>query len=207
MLAVMPLASFAVPALLVLSCARSTAIAPDDLKQWMQWARSAAQSAQTTSAPSASGRTTPPTPSTSGLQAGVYQLPVGEPVRIVRRFDAPPGPYAAGHRGVDLATVANEAVRTAGNGVVTFAGVVAGRGVVVVRHPDGLRTEYEPLAPTVRAGDSVIAGERIGVVSGQHDSCPLDGCLHWGARRGSTYIDPLGLLAPLGTVRLVPSVG
>jgi murein DD-endopeptidase MepM/ murein hydrolase activator NlpD len=129
---------------------------------------------------------------------------VGEPVRIVRRFEAPAGPYAAGHRGVDFATVANEAVRAAGSGVIIFAGSVAGRGVVVMRHPDGLRTEYEPIAATVRVGDSVGAGERIGVISGQHDNCPPDGCLHWGARRGSAYFDPLSLLAPLGVVRLVP---
>jgi murein DD-endopeptidase MepM/ murein hydrolase activator NlpD len=105
---------------------------------------------------------------------------------------------------VDLATVPGEPVRAAGSGIVTFAGFVAGRGVVVVQHPDGLRTEYEPVAPAVRAGGSVAAGERIGMVSGQHDSCRPDGCLHWGARRGSTYIDPLSLLEPLGVVRLVP---
>ena len=29
-------------------------------------------------------------------------------------------------------------------------------------------------------------------------------CLHWGARRGDTYLDPLSLLRPLGPVRLLP---
>ena len=72
-----------------------------------------------------------------------YSAPV--PLRVVRAFEQPAGPYGPGHRGVDLAAAAGDAVRAAADGTVTFAGSVAGRGVVVVRHADGVRTEYEPL--------------------------------------------------------------
>ena len=92
----------------------------------------------------------------------------------------------------------------AGAGVVRFAGRVAGRGVVVLVHPDGISTEYEPVATTVVTGQPVTAGQRIGRVQGRHRGCPPAGCLHWGARRGTGYLDPLSLLGPLGLVRLLP---
>ena len=56
-------------------------------------------------------------------------------------------PYAAGHRGVDLAATSSQPVLAARGGRVQFAGPVAGRGVVVIAHADGIRTEYEPVCP------------------------------------------------------------
>jgi murein DD-endopeptidase MepM/ murein hydrolase activator NlpD len=132
-----------------------------------------------------------------------YSPPV-QPVRVVRAFEPPPGPYAAGHRGVDLATVPGERVSAAAAGTVAFAGTVAGRGLVVVAHADGIRTEYEPITPLVRAGQVVARGQPVGRVAGTHGACPPGGCLHWGARRGDRYLDPLALLRPLGPVRLLP---
>ncbi len=87
---------------------------------------------------------------------------------------------------------------------MTFAGQVAGRGLVVIAHADGVRTEYEPVRPLVPAGSAVAAGEPIGVVHGKHGRCQVDRCLHWGARRGEAYFDPMLLLRPLGPVRLLP---
>jgi len=134
----------------------------------------------------------------------VYQLPV--PGAVVRPFIAPVSDYGAGHRGVDLATTGGSLVRSAGPGTVSFAGYVAGRGLVVVIHPDGVSTEYEPLQPSVRAGEAVSGGTALGVVpvSGVHGACMPGGCLHWGARRAGAYFDPLTLLRPLGPVRLLP---
>jgi murein DD-endopeptidase MepM/ murein hydrolase activator NlpD len=122
---------------------------------------------------------------------------------IVRAFEPPATPYGPGHLGVDLRASRLGAVRAAGTGVVSFAGPVAGRGVVVIAHPDGIRTEYEPVRPSVRIGARVQAGQPIGVLAGRHRGCP-GSCLHWGARRGATYLDPLRLLAPLGPVVLLP---
>lgn len=133
----------------------------------------------------------------------MYGAPVS-PVRVVRGFDPPPTPFGPGHRGVDLAVARGAVVRAAGPGVVTFAGSLAGRGVVVVSHRDGIRTEYEPLRVVVRRGTVVRRGQQLGTVSGTHGSCAIDRCLHWGARRGDDYLDPLLLLRRLGAVRLLP---
>ena len=126
------------------------------------------------------------------------------PLHVVRGFDPPVTSFGPGHLGVDIAVPGHTPIRSAGPGVVSFAGPVAGRGVVVVSHPDGVRTEYEPVRPLVHRGDSVQAGTALGLRAGRHPGCPVAACLHWGARRGDTYIDPLSLLAPLGRVRLLP---
>jgi murein DD-endopeptidase MepM/ murein hydrolase activator NlpD len=133
-----------------------------------------------------------------------YQAPLPLPLQIVRRFDPPLTPFGPGHLGVDLAVPGHTPIRSAGPGVVSFAGPVAGRGVVVVSHRDGVRTEYEPVQPLVRRGDLVQPGTPIGVLAGRHPGCPVTSCLHWGARRGAEYIDPLALLTPPGSVRLLP---
>jgi murein DD-endopeptidase MepM/ murein hydrolase activator NlpD len=133
---------------------------------------------------------------------GAYLAPV-TPLRVLRAFRAPASRYGPGHRGVDVALGPGAAVRSAGAGVVRFAGSVAGRGVIVVAHSDGIATEYEPVRPTVRTGSAVRAGQVLGFLRGRHPGCSA-GCLHWGARHGSGYFDPLTLLRPLGPVVLLP---
>jgi murein DD-endopeptidase MepM/ murein hydrolase activator NlpD len=135
--------------------------------------------------------------------AVAYAAPV-VPAVVVRAFEAPPAPYAAGHRGVDLATAPSEVVRAAGLGRVRFAGPVAGRGVVVIEHSDGVLTEYEPVTATVSAGEPVSRGEPIGHVQSRHGACGTGRCVHWGARRHGVYFDPMTLLLGLGPVRLLP---
>jgi murein DD-endopeptidase MepM/ murein hydrolase activator NlpD len=136
--------------------------------------------------------------------SSTYSAPIPGPLHVLRPFEPPPTPYAAGHRGVDLAASPGAAVLAAADGQVTFAGSVAGRGVVVILHADGIRTEYEPVAPLVAPGQAVARGQPIARLRGQHDHWPSGQCLHWGARRGDTYIDPMSLLRPLGPVRLLP---
>ncbi|SDY83912.1 Peptidase family M23 [Modestobacter sp. DSM 44400] len=148
----------------------------------------------------------PPVGARSGVTVPVVALwgwPLaGVPV-VVRPFDPPPAPYAAGHRGVDLRGVAGEPVLAAGAGVVAFAGMVAGRPVVSVDDAGGLRTTYEPVQPLVAAGQPVARGSPLGVLASGHPGCPVEACLHWGLRRGATYLDPLLLLRP-PRVRLLP---
>jgi len=91
-------------------------------------------------------------------------------------------------------------VLAAGAGVVVYAGPLAGRGVVSIAHPAGLRTTYEPVTALVQAGQRVERGTVIVLVNPGH--CP-ETCLHWGARRAAEYVDPLGLLST-GRVRLLP---
>jgi murein DD-endopeptidase MepM/ murein hydrolase activator NlpD len=135
--------------------------------------------------------------------SSAYRSPLSS-LRVLTPFNPPAEKYGAGHLGVDLAAPAGVPVLAAGAGVVRFAGPVAGRGVVVLVHPDGISTEYEPVAAVVVAGQRVATGQRIGTVRGAHRGCVPASCLHWGARRGSAYLDPLSLLAPLGVVRLLP---
>ncbi|MFQ1001343.1 M23 family metallopeptidase [Modestobacter sp. SSW1-42] len=122
---------------------------------------------------------------------------------VTRPFAPPPTPYAAGHRGVDLAGAPGAPVLAAGAGTVAFAGLVAGRPVVSVEHPGGLRTTYEPVSPAVAAGQAVGPGTPLGELVTGHAGCPAAACLHWGLRRGGTYLDPLSLLRP-PRVRLLP---
>ncbi|WP_366181381.1 M23 family metallopeptidase [Actinomyces timonensis] len=133
-----------------------------------------------------------------------YAWPTGGPVAVVEGFDPPAVAWGQGHRGVDLAVAAGSPVRAAGAGTVAFAGMVAGRPVVSIDHADGIRTTYEPVAPTVAAGDAVGAGQVIGTLLPGHRSDGVD-ALHWGARTGrKTYINPLRLLRP-PVIRLKPA--
>ena len=151
--------------------------------------------------------------SVASLSAGSFleRLPGGSrlfewpitPPSVVRRFDPPPRPWLAGHRGVDLSATPTAVVRAAGAGTVVYAGVIAGRGVVSVAHPGGLRTTYEPVTSALHAGDAVAAGAVLGRLDLGHPGCPAAACLHWGLRQGGRYLDPLALLG-LGRVRLLP---
>ncbi|MBW8486025.1 M23 family metallopeptidase [Actinomadura parmotrematis] len=120
---------------------------------------------------------------------------------VVRVFAPPIAPWAPGHRGVDLAGRAGQPVYAAGSGQVSYAGRLAGRGVVAITH-GRLRTTYLPVRPAVGVGREVAAGTRIGVLEGAappHCGAP---CLHWGLRKGASYLDPLTLVRP--EVRLLP---
>ena len=61
-------------------------------------------------------------------------------------FDAPSSDYAAGHRGVDFAAAPGTPVRAANDGVVSFAGSVAGTLHVTIAHAGDLRTSYSFLS-------------------------------------------------------------
>lgn len=121
--------------------------------------------------------------------AGVW--PLGGPV--VTGFDPPDVRWGAGHRGVDVAGSVGEVVVSPSDGVVTFAGDVAGRPVVVITHDDR-RSTFEPVVASVAVGTAVRAGDPIGTLAAGH-ACPAEACLHWGLRRGETYLDPLSLVA------------
>lgn len=121
---------------------------------------------------------------------------------VTRAFAPPEVRYGTGHRGVDLAGAPGAAVLAAGDGRVSYAGLLAGRGVVVVQHGE-LRTTYEPVTALVGVGQSVAAGDPLGRLDAGHAGCPVAACLHWGLRRGQTYLDPLTLVGA-GPVRLLP---
>ncbi|MFF5705786.1 peptidoglycan DD-metalloendopeptidase family protein [Streptomyces sp. NPDC012794] len=139
----------------------------------------------------------------AGLRGAPRVRPLPAPLSVARWWDPPPTPYAAGHRGVDLSAPAGAQVRAVGPGRVHYAGRVAGRGVLSLTLPGGLRTTYEPVRPLVAEGETVATGQVVAVLTeGSH--CPGP-CLHWGLLTGEdTYLDPLTLLPP-PTPRLLPA--
>lgn len=156
----------------------------------------------------------PPSPAPSP-QPPVPRLariwPVGVHPLVLRGWAPPATPYGPGHRGVDLAAPAGSPVRAVAAGRVSFAGRVAGRGVLSVDLAGtDLRTTYEPVSPSVKKGDEVRPGDAVGTVEPSASHCPTS-CIHWGLLRGDTYLDPLSLLPPWllhrGPSRLLPVLG
>lgn len=139
-----------------------------------------------------------------------YSAPLSPRPTVVRGFDNPPQRWQAGHRGVDLAASTGAVILAAGDGVIRFAGIVAGKPSVSIEHDDGVITTYEPVHASVRRGTLVQRGEPIGNVEAGHPGCDAAACLHWGARRGAghvaQYLDPLALLGAV-RVRLKPLGG
>jgi len=129
-----------------------------------------------------------------------YEPPVDAPV--TDSFRAPDGPYGAGNRGLEYETVPGAPVQAVADGVVAFAGPVAGRLVVSVQHPDGLRSSLTGMATlAVVTGAEVRGGQALGTAARG---------LHLGIRRGETYLDPASLFVVStgsGSVRLVPADG
>ena len=145
-----------------------------------------------------------PQPTPAGAQPWpnpwTYRPPTTAP--ITDPFRAPPEPWLAGNRGIEYATVLGSPVHAIGRGRVAFAGQVAGRLIVSVVHPDGLRsaaTGLEGIAVSI--GEEVAAGQVIGLASA---------VLHLGVRRGTGYLDPAllwGQAVGGGRVHLVANDG
>ncbi|MET7811741.1 M23 family metallopeptidase [Streptomyces sp. NPDC005395] len=148
-----------------------------------------------------------------GVPAVARNWPVGVRPAVLRGWEPPATPYGPGHRGVDLAAAGGTPVRAVAAGRVSFAGPVAGRGVVSLElagtGDPPLRTTYAPVEAVVEEGDEVAAGEVLGSVQPAGSHCT--GCLHWGLLRGDVYLNPLSLLPPwlldAGPSRLLPVLG
>ncbi len=120
--------------------------------------------------------------------------------RVERRFVAPPHPYGPGHRGLDLRTFSDTAVRAPAAGVVAFVGRVVDRDVIAIEHAGGLVSSFEPVSSTLSVGDQVGGGEVIGqVAAGGHA-----GTYHFGVRLHGEYINPLLLLGGVPRAVLLP---
>lgn len=133
------------------------------------------------------------------------------PGPLVRPFDPPARRWSAGHHGVDLAASAGETVHAPAPGTVVFAGAVAGKPVVVVAHPGGLRSTFEPAAATVRVGTHVGGGDPVARRAGGDGDggagaghCGARRCLHWGVLRGDAYLDPMTFLGEDAPIVLLP---
>ncbi|MCX4521583.1 peptidoglycan DD-metalloendopeptidase family protein [Streptomyces anulatus] len=149
-----------------------------------------------------------------GADSDARSWPLAGRPSVLRGWEPPTGPYGPGHRGVDLAAGPGALVLAATDGQVSFAGRVAGRGVVAIEVAGSgsppLRTTYEPVRALIEEGASTRAGQPVGVLEEGPFHCS-EGCLHWGLRRGDGYLDPLSLLPPSllrrGSSRLLPVFG
>jgi murein DD-endopeptidase MepM/ murein hydrolase activator NlpD len=132
---------------------------------------------------------------------GTYAWPVVG--RIIDPFRPPSSRYGPGHRGIDIAAPPGTPVHAGSDGVVAFAGSVAGALWISIDHPDGVRTSYGYLSSiVVSQGERVRRGEVIGA-SGYGHPLKLPTHLHFGARFDGAYIDPLPLLVPLAVAPLI----
>ncbi|MGG7463702.1 MULTISPECIES: murein hydrolase activator EnvC family protein [unclassified Plantibacter] len=134
-----------------------------------------------------------------------WSWPVADPHPVTRPFEAPPTPYSAGHRGIDIGAAEGTPALAVDDGVVSFAGVVVDRPIVSVRHADGLVSSIEPVTAAVGVGDVVARGAPIGAVStGGHCAA---GCVHLGARRDRSYLNPMLFLGEVPAAVLLPLTG
>lgn len=131
-----------------------------------------------------------------------WQWPVPPPITVVSPFRAPATPYSSGHRGIDVAASPGAPVVAPAAGRVSFAGQVAGRGVVAIDHGGGVVSAIEPVDALVAEGSPVAAGDPIGVVSsGGH--CDAS-CVHFGVRVDGEYVSPFLFLGGLPRAVLLP---
>ncbi|MCU1515234.1 MAG: peptidoglycan DD-metalloendopeptidase family protein, partial [Microbacteriaceae bacterium] len=138
-------------------------------------ASSAASSASAASAASAASGVPAAEIASSERAGGRWLWPIAPPA-LLRGFEAPPTPYAAGHRGIDLRAVPGSPVTAPSSATVQFAGIVVDRRVLTLDHGDGVLSSYEPLLPGLAVGDAVAAGDELGKVdSGGHCAAA---CLH-----------------------------
>lgn len=168
-----------------------------------------------------------PAPSAVELTASRlrYRSPTAESrPRVVRPFEKPAQRWSAGHRGVDLAMPENDRrIYAPAPGKVVFSGTVVNRKVLVLAHPDGRRSTFEPMDEALPVGTTVAAGEVIGTVAvtagtGErpYRRCTTV-CLYWGVREGGArgngsgktaeYINPMGLLGSKEPSILLPVPG
>jgi len=147
------------------------------------------------------GGANPPSADDGAVSMQDWQWPV-QPFRLARPFVAPPHEYGPGHRGVDLAVVRDDGVRSPAAGVVAFSGHVAGRGVLTIDHGDGLVSTLEPVDTDLEAGMPVAPGTSVGRVSTGGHAPP--GTVHFGVRLDGEYINPLVLLGGVPRAVLLP---
>ena len=136
--------------------------------------------------------TDPPT-GLPDTMAPAFAWPVQGKVR--RGFTAPSGSNQ-GHDGIDVLADESTAVRAAAKGEVIFAGPGPQEYglTVIVYHSGRWTTTYSYLGKiTVKVGDKVRAGERIGLVG--QTGLASEPQLHFEIRRNKLALDPARYLA------------
>ncbi|MFG3658983.1 transglycosylase family protein [Streptomyces sp. NPDC047706] len=166
-----------------------------------------APKAQPKSPPKSAPRTAPQRSASddggTGRRAGSLVAPVSGPLGTA--YHATGSNWSKGyHTGVDFPAPTGTSVKAVGAGQVVDAGWGGSFGYqVVIRHSDGRYSQYAHLsAISVRSGQSVSAGQRIGRVGSTGNSTGPH--LHFEVRTGPGFgsdVDPLAYLRA-GGVRI-----
>jgi murein DD-endopeptidase MepM/ murein hydrolase activator NlpD len=135
-------------------------------------------------------------------EPAAWSWPLTPPHPIARPFVAPPTPYSAGHRGIDVTAAPGADILAPAGGVVHFSGVVVDRPVLSIRHPGGLISSFEPVASPLQAGDAVSGGQLVGTLEAGHCATA---CLHFGVRLHGEYVSPLNYLGGAARAVLLPT--
>ena len=143
-------------------------------------------------------------PRAGPVPASPWSWPLSPRPAVLRVFDPPAKPWLSGHRGVDLEAPFDGApLKSPASGTVSFVGTVVDRPVITIDHGNGLRSSFEPVASSLRAGSAVAEGDVLGQVQTGHCG-PAPPCLHWGVRRGEDYVNPLAFVMDLRPSVLLP---
>ncbi|WP_281974267.1 murein hydrolase activator EnvC family protein [Microbacterium terricola] len=130
-----------------------------------------------------------------------WRWPV-EHVVVTHEYQAPAHAYGPGHRGIDLRLDDERMLRAPADGVIAFAGQVAGRGVVTIDHGDGLVTTLEPAVTVLGVGSPVARGDVVAEPGLGGHAAPGD--VHFGVRRDGEYVNPRMLLGGVPRAVLLP---
>lgn len=113
--------------------------------------------------------------------------------------------FAAGeHRGIDISANLGDPVVAAQDGVVYWVGKTpTGEPCISIDHPGSLTSTYLPVNTSLQKGQTVKAGEAIGVISSESDKSSDTSHLHFGvfdtaSRDDKNYLNPCDFLARLG---------
>ena len=110
------------------------------------------------------------------------------------------GAQSRTHTGCDLSGERGDEVLAPAAATVSFVGLVPSAPdrrvtAVTLERADGVKITLMPLASaTARQGQHVAVGQRLGALAADGDPSCSETHLHVSARKGSLYVDPLGLL-------------
>lgn len=134
------------------------------------------------------------------VPTGAWDYPVRDASlsSISRGFDPPRHVGGHGHRGVDFPAPPGTAVYAVGDGVIMFAGSIAGKPTISLDHgwhprlsKRPIRSTYEPVYSILPQGTTVSAGQLLGFTARGNSHCDQI-CLHLGLKVGKdSYVSPL----------------
>ena len=149
--------------------------------------------------------------SASAIDKQAWLLPISPDakgqIHLLSPYRQPNSDYSAGHRGVDYRVALGEQIIAPADGIIAFAGQVANRQLMTIKHSEGLVSELEPVCALSPVGTRVELGQLIAHVCndlpGYIWHCP-EVCLHFSLRSNGRYLSPLALIGGLSPSRLLP---